>query len=314
MAYRWSPNTWTPLAVDFFTHPKVCSLSASGKLLYLASLCYAQRHLTDGAIPAGALPMLAAEAGASRSQSTSLVAVGLWDEASDGWTIHDWGEWNQPAETIEERREQDRARKKAWRDAKAAKKNGGRDASRDADADGDATRQSRSTPTPTPTPPLTPPVGRDAPGETAEEEQPPPEPSASPDPDVEQLLAATWAHMARQLTDDATAAGEAQPRNRAAYERTVAANLAATHDADARRTLADSTRPLAPWELAERLDPRCGPDDGGAARAAAAAEQTSALIAEAANHTPSITNEQREANQQLRRQLRARRQHQETTP
>lgn len=299
MANRWSPNTWTPLAVDFFTHPKVCNLSAAGKLLYLASLCYAQRHLTDGDVPKGALPMLAAEAGASRSQAMSLVVAGLWDPKPDGgWTIHDWAEWNQPAEVIEERREQDRARKKAWRDAKATRNGRGRDTSRptsrDTDGDADATRQSRSTPTPTPTPPLTPPARRDTPSEPTEEEEPP----------LDELLDATWAHMARQLTGDAITAGEAQPRNRAAYERTVATNLADQHTATAQAILAGCNRRLEPWELAERLDPRCGPDDGGAARAArAAATQPPAPPAE----PPGLTDTQRAANAKLREQIRARR-------
>lgn len=141
-----------------------------------------------------------------------------------------------------------------------------------------------------------PPIPGPTPSEATEEEEAP----------LDELLDATWAHMARQLTDDAITAGEANPRNRAAYEATVAANLATQHATDAQAILANVTRRLEPWELAERLDPRCGPDDGGLARAQAAAERTRATLDRLeATHPPGLTPEQRAANNQLRDTIRA---------
>lgn len=145
-----------------------------------------------------------------------------------------------------------------------------------------------------------PPIPGPTPSEATEEEDPPPgQPTAATD------LDATWAHMARQLTDDAITAGEANPRNRAAYEATVATNLADQHTATAERITAGCARRLEPWELAERLDPRCGPDDGGLARAQAEAERTRAtLAATEAAHPPGLTDAQRAANNQLRDTIR----------
>lgn len=150
-------SEWTPLATDFFHHPKVVEVDGSAKLLFLAGLCYAQHHLTDGVVPRRATRHLLAQVEADDDAVDQLVSAGLWTTEADGYRVPNWSEWNQPAESVREKRQRESNRKSQWRAAKKAKNgDAGRDASRDAsgdaDRDGDATRPRRSTPTPTPTP------------------------------------------------------------------------------------------------------------------------------------------------------------------
>ena len=54
---------WVKLDDHFFQHPKILRATPEAKLLYLAGLTWCAANLTDGLIPAAALPVLAAEAG-----------------------------------------------------------------------------------------------------------------------------------------------------------------------------------------------------------------------------------------------------------
>jgi len=78
---------WVKLDDGFYQHPKILRVGPLGMALQVAALCYANRHLTDGLIPAEAVPLLmpGAEKIAAR-----MVQVGLWDEAVDGYQIHDF--------------------------------------------------------------------------------------------------------------------------------------------------------------------------------------------------------------------------------
>lgn len=149
-------SEWTPLATDFFQHPKVVEVDGPAKLLFVAGLCYAQHNLTDGHVTRRATRLLFVATDADQSSADQLVEVGLWTTTDDGYAIPNWSEWNQPAEAVKEKRQRESNRKQEWREAKKAKfrpsdRDAGRDASRDVGRDGDATRSRRSTPTPTPT-------------------------------------------------------------------------------------------------------------------------------------------------------------------
>jgi hypothetical protein len=71
-------------------------------------MCYAARHLTDGGVPASQGP--------SRGIAAELIKAGLWEPAEDGWRLHDWQDYNPPAETVEQRRKSARERQRRRRD------------------------------------------------------------------------------------------------------------------------------------------------------------------------------------------------------
>ena len=84
--------SWFRLEVDWFNNPKVLSLRDSAKLLYLAGLAYATRHMTDGFIPKQALPTFVEFIGSPRpgAHVNSLLSAGLWEQVEGGWQIHDY--------------------------------------------------------------------------------------------------------------------------------------------------------------------------------------------------------------------------------
>lgn len=124
--------SWVKLDDQFFTHPKAVAAGKDGRALYLAALCWAKAHLTDGLIPKGVLPMLAAQAEVvGRRTATTLVGARLWHDEGDHWRIHGYHERNDPAEDERARKEQHAEKMRQWREAKKAKRDAKRDPSRD---------------------------------------------------------------------------------------------------------------------------------------------------------------------------------------
>lgn len=79
--------SWLKVDDQFTDHPKVLALGKdrfAGIGLWVIGSCYAARFLTDGYIPATALPS------GTRRLAHRLVDVGLWDHAPDGYRIHDY--------------------------------------------------------------------------------------------------------------------------------------------------------------------------------------------------------------------------------
>lgn len=88
-------DAWAKIDVGFFSHPKAREAGKNGRELYLASVLYSARHLTDGRIPESAVKLLAFEAEVPASTVNRLVAVGLWNHDGDGaYVIHDYLEHN----------------------------------------------------------------------------------------------------------------------------------------------------------------------------------------------------------------------------
>jgi hypothetical protein len=78
---------WVRIDDGFYQHPKVLKVGPLGLALQVAALCYANRHLTDGFIPAEIVPLLMAGAG---KVAPRMVEAGLWDRAAGGYQIHDY--------------------------------------------------------------------------------------------------------------------------------------------------------------------------------------------------------------------------------
>lgn len=89
----------------FFDHPKVLSVGKDAKILSVAAICYAGNMLTDGFIPAGAVAVLAAKTGVTKSKQAvdELIAARLWEATEGGFLIHDYLDYNTSAEKVREK-------------------------------------------------------------------------------------------------------------------------------------------------------------------------------------------------------------------
>lgn len=89
-----------------------------GRALYVASVLYSSRELTDGEIADVVLPALAALSGVRRAKRTAeeLVAIGLWERTDRGYVIHDYLDYNPSRDQVlAERGERRDARVRAGR-------------------------------------------------------------------------------------------------------------------------------------------------------------------------------------------------------
>jgi len=88
---------WSKFDDQFYMNPKIAMLSRDEQDLYIAAIIYCNGQLTDGFIPAGVLPMLAAwskiEANA-QAIACRLLDAGLWETSTNGYNIHDFLDWN----------------------------------------------------------------------------------------------------------------------------------------------------------------------------------------------------------------------------
>jgi hypothetical protein len=94
---------WTKLDDNFPDHEKVMEAGPLASWLYVCGLCYSNRLLTDGFIPAGQLRKLADVKNAPTLAST-LVHVGLWEQVEGGYKIHDYHSYNMTAEEAKAKR------------------------------------------------------------------------------------------------------------------------------------------------------------------------------------------------------------------
>jgi len=96
-------------------HPKLIRAGTSACWLWVCGLAYCSRHLTDGIIPSEAIERFGV-AGAAK-HAAQLVAVGLWEQTSGGYLVHDYHEYQPSRSQVETRRERSAQRLKAWREA-----------------------------------------------------------------------------------------------------------------------------------------------------------------------------------------------------
>jgi hypothetical protein len=104
--------TWIRIDDTFPSHPKVIAAGPRAAWLYVCALCYANRHLTDGWLPASILPVLAPGVRQPKILANTLVSVGLWEARNGGWQVHDYTVHQRTAEQINGVRQADRDRKK----------------------------------------------------------------------------------------------------------------------------------------------------------------------------------------------------------
>ena len=100
---------WVRIEDTFPEHPKVETLSDGAFRLYVKALCYANRNLTDGHLPAIAVQAMGGPH--HKRSAQSLVMAGLWEVVRGGFAVHDYLLFQPTRESVLKRRERDRNRK-----------------------------------------------------------------------------------------------------------------------------------------------------------------------------------------------------------
>jgi hypothetical protein len=96
--------SWVRIHDGAMFHPKVISLTDKAFRLWVWGLSYCQAHLTDGVIPAAALPP-------PPKTADALVRAQLWAvQAPDGFLVHDYLDWNDSKTLVQRKRADAKAR------------------------------------------------------------------------------------------------------------------------------------------------------------------------------------------------------------
>jgi hypothetical protein len=116
---------WVKLDDHFPDHPKVIAAGPLAAWLYVAGLCYANRLLTDGFVPAAMVPRLVLSAGTKHDArpeelAARLCEVGLWTAehpagGSWGYRIHDYTVYQRSKQRVITDRQQNAQRVTDWR-------------------------------------------------------------------------------------------------------------------------------------------------------------------------------------------------------
>lgn len=263
---------WVRLDDAFLRNRKVVAAPPSARLLYIAGLCWSAGALTDGRIPRTVLPQLLADSGARRKDAENLVEVGLWESTTDAYFVPDYLDYNPSSKQIHEERAREREKKRRQRAVGASSVDNGAagrfmsrhlslgDNTGDSPGDtaGESRRESPATPSPSPC-----------------RESSSTDTRVGPAAAEEEILTATWQRMATCHLRLELERNPGSIQHPDGWKRTDATRCRDLHEQRARAEIA-ATPTISPEQLAENLDPACGPDDGGHARALAAAADTEA--------------------------------------
>ncbi len=102
---------WIRLDDQIAHHPKVLKVGLSA-WLYVGCIAFAQRFLTDGFIPDESIKTLCGGVDKPILHIRKLVGAGLLERLPNGYQVHDYLDFNESAETVKKRREEDRIRKR----------------------------------------------------------------------------------------------------------------------------------------------------------------------------------------------------------
>ncbi len=96
--------TWFRLEDSFFENPKIAALSDAAQLSYLKGALYCARELTDGFIPLRKAKQFATP------KSIKELVPDLWAPTADGYSIHDYLQYNPTKADVLAKRETARRR------------------------------------------------------------------------------------------------------------------------------------------------------------------------------------------------------------
>lgn len=90
------------LDVEYSNDIKIRQAGEAAEVLYLRSLCWSKRMLTDGFIAEELLKDIVRTRSSQRAEK--LVEVGLWERVAGGYRIVSWSKWNKSRGEIEARK------------------------------------------------------------------------------------------------------------------------------------------------------------------------------------------------------------------
>lgn len=94
--------TWVRIDDTLPTHPKLLAIEslATAGWLHICALCYCAHHLTDGFVPANAVPILTAMDNPLVT-AEALCSAGIWEHSDGGFVIHDYLDYQPSRETVQ---------------------------------------------------------------------------------------------------------------------------------------------------------------------------------------------------------------------
>lgn len=110
--------TWVKLDDALTEHPKIVALSDPAFALWIASLAYCNRNLTDGFVPSAVgIGQLRYCEGNTTPAIRELERAGLWVPTTGGWAVHDYLDYQPSRSDVALQREQTAERVRRHRNA-----------------------------------------------------------------------------------------------------------------------------------------------------------------------------------------------------
>ena len=107
--------TWVRLDDGFSDHPKVAALSDAAFRAFVTALCYCNKNLTDGLVPA-----LISKQITTRKSLAELLAVGMFERDGSNYRVHDYDQYQPSRESVISQRSATRERVSNWRGNRAS--------------------------------------------------------------------------------------------------------------------------------------------------------------------------------------------------
>lgn len=104
--------TWAKLCDVILDHPKCIDAGEDATNLFIRSIVWCSKHLTDGRVPRGALRVMTSRDDAEHL-ATLLVGAGLWEERDGAWWVHDFLDYNPSRAEATDRRAEISAKRSA---------------------------------------------------------------------------------------------------------------------------------------------------------------------------------------------------------
>lgn len=114
--------TWSKLTDEFLTDKAVVRLSDRAYRLFVSSIVYSSRELTDGEVDDVALRVLAGVLGFKPNRYVDeLVHSGLWTNGDGVYRVKSYLDYNRDADTVREERRKAQDRMKRLRNGRRQK-------------------------------------------------------------------------------------------------------------------------------------------------------------------------------------------------
>lgn len=112
-------NIYIKLSCSALTDVKLTAAGSDGFTLWVRGLLWSKEHMTDGEVPRVMLPMIGIGIRRVEETARQLVALGLWVETRDGYTVgaDKWARYQTTREAVETQRTN-------WREQKARQRGG----------------------------------------------------------------------------------------------------------------------------------------------------------------------------------------------